>query len=126
MEEKQKDKSKGEEPPAEEKAEKRPDTEEKGEEKGTAAALPPADFPNFILSLSASVLFHLGDIKNPETGKVEKDPVMAKHTIDIISMLKEKTKGNLADDEARLIENVLHDLRIRYVKAVGEKDKTNE
>jgi hypothetical protein len=126
MEEKKVDKSKGDQPPEEKKAEKRPDTGEKGEKKGPAVALPPADFPNFILSLSASALFHLGDIKNPETDEVEKDPVMAKHTIDIISMLKEKTKGNLTDDEARLIENALHDLRMRYVKAIGEKDKTNE
>ena len=97
-----------------------------GGEKGPGVAFPPADFANFILSFSASALMHLGDLKNPATDKMEKDPLMAKHTIDILAMLKEKTKGNLKDDESKLIENVLHDLRIRYVKAVGSADKTGE
>lgn len=122
MEEKDTDKLKGDEPSREsggEGGEKKPGEGESGEKKGPGVAFPPADFANFILSLSASALMHLGDLKNPATDKMEKDPLMAKHTIDILAMLKERTKGNLKDDESKLIENVLHDLRIRYVKAVG-------
>lgn len=133
MEEKDTDKLKGDESPEEamgEGGEKKPGEGagegESGEKKGPGVAFPPADFANFILSLSASALMHLGDLKNPATDKLEKDPLMAKHTIDILAMLKEKTKGNLKDDESKLIENVLHDLRIRYVKAVGQADKTGE
>jgi hypothetical protein len=44
---------------------------------------------------------------------------LAKQTVDLIGMLKEKTKGNLAPDEGKLMENILYDLRIRYVKAAS-------
>ncbi|MBI5560287.1 MAG: DUF1844 domain-containing protein, partial [Deltaproteobacteria bacterium] len=77
----------------------------------------PADFTTFILSLSTSVLMHLGEIKNPVTDKFEKDYPMARHTIDIIGMMEEKTRGNLTPDEERLVTDALYDLRMRYLKA---------
>jgi hypothetical protein len=130
MEEKDADKLKGEESPREEPPAKgspaEPEEKEKVEEKGYAGELPPANFSTFVLSLSASALMNLGDIKNPATDKTEKDPVMAKHTIDIIGILKDKTKGNLNEEEGKLISNVLHDLRLRYVKVTEEMDKSGK
>lgn len=90
----------------------------KNEDKGGEGCRtpPPPDFSTFILSLSTSVLMHLGDIKNPDSDKVEKDLPLARHTIDIIEMLKEKTGGNLTKEEAYLIEEALYDLRTRYCR----------
>src|SRR5499425_411909 len=60
-----------------------------------AAALPAVDFHTFVLSLGSSALLHLGEIEHPEEGMRQKDLPLAKHTIDILSMLQQKTKGNL-------------------------------
>lgn len=79
--------------------------------------LPEVNFSSLILSLSSSSLFHLGEVPDPQTGKKKKDLPLAKHSIDIIAMLKEKTEGNLTDEEKKFIESVLTDLRWRYVKA---------
>jgi hypothetical protein len=64
---------------------------------------------------------HLGEIANPLTGKVEPDGPVAKQMIDIIGMLREKTRGNLSSGEDRLIEDILFDLRMKYVEAVKKK-----
>lgn len=81
--------------------------------------LPPLDFSTFILSLSTSVLMNLGLVENPVTGKTEKEPAVARQTIDLITLLKEKTKGNLTEDETRLVDDVLHELRLWYVKVTS-------
>jgi hypothetical protein len=81
--------------------------------------LPEINFINFLFSLSTSVLIQLGEIQDPVSEKIAKNLPLAKQTIDLIGMLKEKTKGNLTADEEKLIENILYDLRIRYVKAVS-------
>ncbi len=82
-----------------------------------ATPLPEVNFSSLILSLSSSCLFHLGEVPDPQTGEKKKDLALAKHSIDIIAMLKEKTEGNLTDEEQKFIESVLTDLRWRYVKA---------
>lgn len=74
------------------------------------------DFPSFILSLGTQAMMHLGEIPNPITQEKEKDLSLAKQTIDLIEMLKEKTKGNLTPNEEQIIENLLYELRIKYVK----------
>jgi hypothetical protein len=79
--------------------------------------LPPVEFATFVLSLGSSALMHLGEVERPGTGKVEKNLPMAKHSIDILSMLEGKTRGNLDAGEAQLLENLLFDLRLRYVEA---------
>lgn len=79
--------------------------------------LPEISFINLIFSLSTSVLIQLGEIQDPVTQQLAKNLPLAKQTIDLIGMLKEKTKGNLTSDEEKLLENVLYDLRMRYVKA---------
>lgn len=81
------------------------------------AAFPPVDFHTFVLSLGSSALLHLGEIENPNDGVSQKDLPLAKHTIDILAMLEEKTKGNLTTAEEKLIESLLYDLRLRYVEA---------
>ncbi|MBE9529136.1 MAG: DUF1844 domain-containing protein [Proteobacteria bacterium] len=78
--------------------------------------LPELDFSSFILSLSSSALMTLGVIENPVTKQKEKDPVVAKQTIDLIALLKEKTAGNLTDSEAKLLDDALAELKVWYVK----------
>ena len=79
--------------------------------------LPPVDFPTFVLSIGSSVLMHLGEAPELSGGEVVKDLALAKHSIDILSMLEQKTKGNLNAAEAQLMEGLLYDLRLRYVEA---------
>lgn len=78
--------------------------------------LPSVDFHTFILSLGSSALLHLGELDQPDGTESGPDLPLAKHTIDIIAMLQEKTKGNLSPPEERLIESLLYDLRLRYVE----------
>ena len=78
--------------------------------------LPEIDFSTLLLSLSTSAMVHLGEAPNPD-GSRPTDLVLAKQTIDIISMLKEKTTGNLTAEEERLLAELLYDLRLRYVAA---------
>jgi hypothetical protein len=81
----------------------------------------PIDFMTFVLSLVSSAQVHLGLIPNPVTQKTESDLRAARQTIDILDILKEKTKGNLTNDEQRLLDYVLYDLRMKFV----EMSKTN-
>jgi hypothetical protein len=81
--------------------------------------LPEINFINFLFSISTSALIQLGEIEDPVSQQTVKNLPLAKQTIDLIGMLKEKTKGNLTPDEAKLIENILFDLRMRYVKATS-------
>jgi PBP1b-binding outer membrane lipoprotein LpoB len=81
--------------------------------------LPEINFINFLFSLSTSAFIQLGEIEDPVSRKMTKNLPLAKQTIDLIGMLKEKTKGNLTPDEEKITENILYDLRMRYVKAMG-------
>ncbi|MBN1283058.1 MAG: DUF1844 domain-containing protein [Proteobacteria bacterium] len=74
------------------------------------------DFSTFTLSLATSAQFHMGLVPHPSTGKPEKNLPLAKETIDLIAMLQEKTRGNLSEQESRLMEHVLYDLRMMYVE----------
>ena len=78
---------------------------------------PELDFGMFVMSLASSVLVHLGELEHPEAGKGERNLPLAKQTIDILGMLRDKTRGNLSQEEAQLIENLLYDLRMKYVDA---------
>ena len=64
-------------------------------------------------------MLNLGAIEDPETGQKTKNLPLAKQTIDILGMLEEKTKGNLTDDEAAMLKNILYELRMLYVKEKG-------
>jgi hypothetical protein len=78
--------------------------------------LPAIDFATFVLSLSHSALVHLGDAPDPSGGPAKRDVAMAKQTIDLLAVLQEKTEGNLTGEEERLLDQVLYDLRMRYVE----------
>ncbi len=84
-------------------------------------SLPAVDFNALILSLSSSVMMHLGVLPNPVSHETEADLPLAKQTIDIIAMLQQKTRGNLTQDEEQFIEAVLYDLRMKYVEVSREK-----
>lgn len=80
--------------------------------------MPEVTFPAFIMSLNTSALYHLGEISDPTTGKRITDLDLAKHAIDTLALIQNKTKGNLEKDEEELLKNILYDIKIRFVKAV--------
>lgn len=83
----------------------------------------PVSFSTFVLGLSTQALLHLGEIASPGSGAVERDLGAAKHVIDILGILKEKTRSNLEQSEEQLLDAVLYDLRIRYVELVRGPSK---
>lgn len=85
----------------------------------TASPLPAINFATFLFSLNSSALVQLGVMEDPLSGQKAKNLPLAKQTIDVISMLEEKTRGNLESDEAAMLKNILYDLRILYVKEKG-------
>ncbi|OGL47876.1 MAG: hypothetical protein A2161_22695 [Candidatus Schekmanbacteria bacterium RBG_13_48_7] len=82
-----------------------------------------AHFFSLVLSLSQSVMYAMGKSPNPMTGKVERDLIQAQQTIDLIAMLKNKTKGNLNDKEKVLIDNTLTSLRFTCAKELEQEAK---
>lgn len=91
-------------------------TEGSGEPQQDAGAM---DFGHFVLMLASTALIHLGEMTDPTARGIEKDPEQARRTIDILAMLQAKTQGNLTPDEAALLDRLLHDLQMRYLKAIG-------
>jgi hypothetical protein len=84
--------------------------------------LPELDFSSFILSLATTIQVSLGGIPNPQTNLIAQNLPAAKQMIDIIGMIKDKTKGNLTHEEQALIDSILFNLRMQYVRALeGEK-----
>ena len=88
---------------------------EKEEQKQSSPPPPEVNFSSFVLSLSSSALFHFGEIPDPISNQKQRNLPMAKQTIDILGMLKEKTAGNLTEQEDKLLDNLLYDLRMRYI-----------
>jgi hypothetical protein len=86
------------------------------ETKEGGEVLPPPDFSSFIFSISTTVLMDLGEIEHPIEKKKKVNLKMAKHSIDVLDMLKGKTEGNLNEQESALITNILSDLKLRYYK----------
>jgi hypothetical protein len=75
-------------------------------------------FSGFVLSLATTAAVHFGDIADPHTGKpAEPDLIAAGQMIEIIAMLQERTHGNLTDPEAKLIDDLLYELRMRFLQA---------
>ena len=97
--------------------ERKQESREPQKEERQKAPLPEVNFNSLIFSLSSSALLHLGEIADPQTGQKKKDLALAKHTIDTIAMLEEKTRGNLDEEEKRFLASILTDLRLRFVKA---------
>jgi len=80
--------------------------------------MPEVTFSAFVMSLNTSILFHLGELADPETGQIVKNIELARHAIDTLVILEQKTKGNLTEEEAELLKNILYDVKLRFVKAV--------
>jgi hypothetical protein len=75
-------------------------------------------FTGFILSLATTAAVHFGDIADPNSGqRAEPNLQAAAQMIELIAMMQEKTKGNLTADEARLVDDLLYELRMRFVQA---------
>ena len=86
----------------------------------TEGPLPEITMASFIMSLGTSVFFHLGDLPHPETGASEKNLPLAKQTIDILGLLREKTRNNLTPEEENMFDHLLYDLRMRYVRELAK------
>ena len=76
----------------------------------------PVTFSTFVLGLSTQALLHLGEIPDPVSNTTQRDLGAAKHVIDILALLRDKTRSNLEPDEEALLDSMLYDLRMRYVE----------
>jgi hypothetical protein len=97
-----------------------PRTDEPKQQEQEEAPFPELNFSTFVFSLGTSAMFHFGDFPDPATKKAERNLEAAKQTIDILGILKDKTKGNLNDEEGRLLESLLYELRMRYVRETAK------
>lgn len=84
------------------------------------------DFSQLIMGFCSAALLYLGETSSEQRQSTEINIPLARQNIDIIALLKEKTSGNLSDQETRLIEQVLFDLQIRYQKATAESSATDK
>jgi hypothetical protein len=97
-----------------------PRTDEPKQQAQAEATFPELNFATFVFSLGTSAMVHFGDFPDPVTKKAERNLEAAKQTIDILGILKDKTKGNLSEDEDRLLESLLYELRMRYVRETAK------
>jgi hypothetical protein len=74
-------------------------------------------FTTFVLGLASTTLIHLGAAPHPETGTPQVDLIMARQSLDLLSLLRSKTQGNLTPEEERFFDNLLADMRLRFVEA---------
>jgi hypothetical protein len=94
-----------------------------GEEPRRPDELPRIDFSTFALSLGASALLHLGLAPDPSgegKGGGEVNLPLARQAIDTLEMIQEKTRGNLDEDEAKLLQSLLYELRMNFVRVESE------
>ncbi len=84
---------------------------------------PEASFAQLVLLLGTGAMQQLGLVPNPMNGKTQVDLQVAKFSIDLLGVLQEKTKGNLSDKETQMLDDLLFDLRMRFVEATRDKDK---
>ncbi|MBQ9536875.1 MAG: DUF1844 domain-containing protein [Desulfovibrionaceae bacterium] len=84
--------------------------------------MPKVTFSTFILSLASATLVQLGEIPEPESQKKQPNKMLAKHSIDLLNMLQTKTKGNLDAQEQQMLDNMLFELKMKYVQNFGEKN----
>lgn len=84
------------------------------------------DFAHLITRLAQEALFFMGEIPDPTTGKTERNLGVASWTIDTLDMLRAKTKSNLEEQEAQLLESYLAELRVRFLRASGFLNETRQ
>ena len=86
--------------------------------------MPELSFTAFVLSLASTAAIHLGDLADPATGeKSETNLEGASQMIDILSLLEEKTRGNLTAEERQVLEQVLYELRMRFIEASNQTSR---
>ncbi|OQX52548.1 MAG: hypothetical protein B5M53_08220 [Candidatus Cloacimonas sp. 4484_209] len=95
----------------------------KKSKKGEEQKLPEASFSSLILMLATGAYAHLGLVEDPLTKKVNKNLPLAKNTIDMLDVLKKKTKGNLTKEEEGFFINILGDLKMKYVEIKKKEGK---
>lgn len=88
--------------------------------------MPEASFSQFVFMQYQQAKMMLGEIANPLVGKNQVNLPMARYTIDVLALIEEKTKGNLSEDESKLLADILHDLRIGYVYQEQAKSAKTE
>ena len=86
-----------------------------------ASPLPEINFASFIFSLSTTAMYHFGDFPDPVTKESQRNLPAAKQTIDILSILKTKTEGNLDEQEKQMMDGILYELRMRFIKEMTNK-----
>lgn len=89
--------------------------EKESRDRTTPGSLPAASFELIVTNYTLQALIAMGDYANPVTDKQEVDLDQAKHAIDLLGVLEEKTRGNLTDAESKHLQSTLYDLRMRYV-----------
>lgn len=114
-----KEESKKEETTADAKTEEKP-PEKDSQERAQEEYLPDVTFSSFVFSLSTTVMYHFGDFPDPVTKKAQRNLTAAKQTIDILNMIKNKTVGNLDNNEKEMLEGMLYELMMRYVKEMAK------
>ncbi len=87
---------------------------------GASAGLQEVTFSTFVMGLFTQALMHLGEVADPD-GKVDRDLPAAKQMIDLLGILRDKTKGNLDAAEEQLLGSMLYDLRMRYVEVARQR-----
>ena len=83
-------------------------------------------FTQLFLMFQGAAYQHMGKVMNPVTNKIERDLAQAKHSIDMLGMLEAKTKGNLSENEKRLVDHVLYEIRMNYVDEMNKGDQEPE
>ena len=82
---------------------------------------PTLSFAAFVLSLAHTAAVHFGDIPDPVSGQTGQSNLpAAQQMIDILSLLEQKTRGNLSPEERQLLDQILYELRLRWVDAAGK------
>ena len=90
-------------------------------DESTTQAPPRPTFNMLISGIATDALVSLGIVKNPITGKQERNLKLAQYSIDLLQLLEEKTKGNLDDSEKHFLETALYDLRMKFISAASEQ-----
>lgn len=85
-----------------------------------AGGMPPASFPVLVSTLATQVMGTLGMFADPQSGQAYVDPMAAKHLIELMAVLQEKTAGNLTTEESQMLQQALHELRLIYVEVTKQ------
>ncbi len=91
-------------------------------EKAPNRPLPAVDFNSFLLSLSSTAFIHLGELEDPTSGRRQVNLEGARQMIDIIDMLRAKTKGNLEEQEEHFLTGILYELKMKYSQKAGARN----